>query len=90
MTVHPFALRKNPMYSSGAPVWLFSALSLLREGLLRSALGGRGGVPARETFIADGRVCMIVYREGGVHNAAVITLPFITRSGKVKQVISRF
>ena len=29
-------------------------------------------------FIADDRVCMIVYREDGVRNAVVITLPFIT------------
>jgi predicted transcriptional regulator len=29
-------------------------------------------------FIADDRVCMIVYRENGVRNAVVITLPFIT------------
>ncbi len=29
-------------------------------------------------FIADDRVCMIVYTEDGVRNAVVITLPFIT------------
>lgn len=29
-------------------------------------------------FIADDRVCMIIYREDGVRNAVVITLPFIT------------
>ncbi|MDV2482476.1 TrmB family transcriptional regulator [Methanoculleus sp. Wushi-C6] len=29
-------------------------------------------------FIADDRVCMIVYREDGVRNAVVITLPFIS------------
>ncbi|WP_292521515.1 TrmB family transcriptional regulator [Methanoculleus sp.] len=29
-------------------------------------------------FIADDRVCMIVYQEDGVRNAVVITLPFIT------------
>ncbi|KAF5057137.1 hypothetical protein DSECCO2_360030 [anaerobic digester metagenome] len=28
-------------------------------------------------FIADDRVCMIVYRQDGVRNAVVITLPFI-------------
>jgi hypothetical protein len=29
-------------------------------------------------FIADDRVCMIVYRQDGVRNAVVITLPFIS------------
>ncbi|MDI6867935.1 TrmB family transcriptional regulator [Methanoculleus sp.] len=29
-------------------------------------------------FIADDRVCMIIYRQDGLRNAVVITLPFIT------------
>lgn len=29
-------------------------------------------------FIADDRVCMVIYQEDGVRNAVVITLPFIT------------
>ncbi len=38
-------------------------------------------------FIADDRVCMLVYAENGIRNAVVITLPFITRIQK--QFVSR-